>query len=155
MIDEEKEDMKETMDSFRKDLQDIKTTVHLLANEKQDKIKPSIIFSIVVYLATQMITVVWWASNIDNKVENLTTVVEKASEDRFYGKDGENLRREFIQSNASQDGKLDFMNIEITRLRDDMRDWKNRTNALDARMLEFKAQCSPCLRQYKENFIED
>lgn len=70
-----------------KDIQDIRDTVHWIVQNKQDRIKATVVVPFVIYLLSQAFLGIWWASDTTRKLDNLTNTVAAASIDRYYGKD--------------------------------------------------------------------
>lgn len=82
-----------TIEDVYADVELIRREVHDLALTKQDRIRAIVFVPFIIYLLTQSLTGVWWASKMTTTLENIETKITEAGTDRFYGRDGEALQR--------------------------------------------------------------
>lgn len=98
-----------SMETIKDDLQEIKNDLHKLDRTKQDKVSPGIVITLILYLFGQTVAAAWWAGDLSHQLKTLNERVEKASTDRFYGKDAHALERYFELKLAGVENRLSIV----------------------------------------------
>ena len=101
------------LEPMKADVRDIKLAVHHIEQNKQDRIKPSVIITIILYLVSQLIVGIWWAAETSERLNQVLTKIDAASIDRFYGKDGAALKEYTELSISLLKKELEFQDNRI------------------------------------------
>ena len=86
-------DLYEDIELVRKDIGELKGIVHEIKLTKQDRVRANVVIPFILYLLSQTMIGVWWAADMSSSMQQVTTSLESAGKDRFYGRDGEALTR--------------------------------------------------------------
>ena len=103
----------ETVTRIEKEVTSLQRNVEHLADAKQNRIGLGIILPLILYLFTQIVVGVWWASEVTQGIARLDEKVETASKDRFYGKDGEALRQLIQYRHEAQTSQIENLKLTI------------------------------------------
>lgn len=153
-----------TVNDVYRDVEEIKRVVYDLSITKQDKIRPSIIITFLIFMFTQTVGAVWWASQITQEVSNIGSklnediseikeTIEIAGRDRFYGKDWEAAERLFNL-------KFEIMENRIKDIGDIVDDIKNLSKDHEKSINNLQAIQKQCVSKfdlpgYRENNVSD
>lgn len=127
-----------------KDIQDIRDTVHWIVQNKQDKIRATVIIPFILYLLSQAFLGIWWASDTTRKLDNLTATVLDASKDRYYGKDAKAFERIVELQESNLQLQIDVERGRIDILLADQRVNKNRIDELKETVQECRSKLKSC-----------
>lgn len=107
-----------TLDDIYGRIGSVQSEVHKLAMTKQDKVKPALVLSFLLFLFAQTVTAVWWASEVTNGVNTVVRDVAALGTDRFYGKDGVQMQRLWEIETATLKSELADMRSQIHEMKD-------------------------------------
>ena len=128
------------LEPLKADVRDIKVSVHSIQQSKQERIKPAVIVTIVVYLISQLLIGVWWASETSTRLDNVLQGIQSAGKDRFYGKDGEALKTYMDLNIEILKKTLESLNNNIIQHNLDSEIYKRRIDNLQLEQTKIQQQ---------------
>lgn len=100
------------------DVEQIKKEVHSLTMSKQDKIRAAVIVPFVLYLISQTLIGVWWASKMTTTLENIEKQLIQSS----------------ISSAKSEKTLTQLLGLKLENIRDDVQENKDSIQELNRRI---------------------
>lgn len=139
-----------SIDDLYNELHHVKREVHSLALTKQDRVKPAVVISVLLFLFAQSGAAMWWASRMETTVVvGLATLSEKVGElgeDRFYGRDGEQMERYLISEINALKSEVNDLKHQIRETRTDI----NENNSKIAGLKSVQTECQKRLQMKQQ-----
>lgn len=135
---------RETLKEIHDDVEQIRKEVHELSVTKQDKVKPAAYIAFIIFLFTQTLSAVWWASELTTGLATLTERVADLNVDRFYGKDG-------VQLKTIIDIEISNLSRQVAEMKAEVRDLEAAVNNNINRIAAIKAEQISCSRRLAEH----
>lgn len=129
-----------TIEDVYKKIYAMQQEVHGLAITKQDRVKPTVVLSFLIFLFVQTTTAVWWASELTNGVSNIHKELAALNVDRFYGKDAKQMQRLW-------DIELTTLKAEISDLKSQLRETRATMNTTVSRLAALKSVQIECAKK--------
>lgn len=123
---EELEERRQGTREIKKELDEVRGIVYDLKATKQDRVKAVVWVPLVVWIFTQSLGGVWFAASMSSKIDNLATIVESGTTDRYY-------RTQAQADFALRDQRINFLQEQI----------KVNNDKQDARYKEFRNHLIP------------
>ena len=123
--------MTEQRDELKKEIDDIRNTVHRLEATKQNKVPLAIIVSVTIWCAGITVSSAWWAATMTEGFQNLAEKVELAAQDRYFARDAaadfalRDQIADYIENRVqTNEEHLLQLEQELDKLRDEVRNDK-------------------------------
>lgn len=146
MVSSGDERMDAELEKLESLIQDIQETVHKLDTQKQDRVKPGTLITFLVYLLSQLLVGVWWASSTTATLDKVLEKIEDAGKDRFFGKDGKSMREHFELSQTVQNRQIDHNLLMITTHNNEAIEYKKIINQMQATQARMQEQLNQAMR---------